>query len=83
MPEMYDYALQSLIPDAAVVLPLQQWNAFEQIISYSGDGRINTMVSRLLDLAAGQNKLDGARRPDRGRRQEVPGVEGGPCAIGR
>ena len=28
MPEMYDYALQALIPDAASFSPYQQWNAF-------------------------------------------------------
>ena len=58
MPEMYEYALQSLIPDAASFSPYMQWNAFQQIMSYGGDGKINTMVSRLLDLAVSQNKLD-------------------------
>ncbi len=82
MPEMYDYALQSLIPDAASFSPYQQWNAFRQIISYGGDGKINTMVSRLLDLAVAQNKLAELSAPGRGRRQEVPGLEGRPGAQG-
>src|SRR5262249_15737890 len=57
-PEMYDYALQALIPDPASFAPYQQWYTFQRIISYSGDGKVNSMVSQLLDMATAQSKLD-------------------------
>jgi tetratricopeptide (TPR) repeat protein len=56
-PEMYDYARQALIPEDGVLPPYGQWNVFSNYMSYSGDGRITGVMSRLLDLAAGQDKL--------------------------
>ena len=77
MPEMYEYALQSLIPEASSFSPTMQWNAIGQIMSYGGDGKINTMVSRLLDLAVSQNKVGelSARVDD--TMQKMPGWRAG------
>ncbi len=60
MPEMYDYALQGLIPDRAgsSQSPYGEWYAFERIFSFNADGRVNSMVSKVLDLAVSQNRLD-------------------------
>jgi len=58
MPEMYDYARQGLIPDQLVSSPYGEWYAFERIFSFGADGRINSLVSKVLDLAVSQNRLD-------------------------
>ena len=76
MPEMYDYAREALIPKPATFVPAAQWNAFSQILSYSADGRMNSVVSRLLDMAASQGKLDELARAGRRRAQ-------GDCPAGR
>ncbi len=38
--------------------PGNEWDAFDQILAYSSDGRMTTVVSKLLDLAASQGRLD-------------------------
>lgn len=58
MPEMYDYARQGLIPEENVYSSYGEWNAFERILSYDSEGRVNSMVGRLLDMAVSQNRLD-------------------------
>jgi lipopolysaccharide biosynthesis regulator YciM len=90
MPEMYEYAATSLIPQSTNFVPAAQWNAFSQIISYGSDGRINTVVSRLLDLAAGQAKLDDLAARVAAARKATPGWTAGEilaalidCRLGR
>ena len=58
LPETYEYAREGLIPDKTVYSPNGEWYAFEQILSWSSDGRVHTMVSRVLDLAVSQNRLE-------------------------
>ncbi len=77
MPEMYDYALEALIPEPASYSPYQQWYAFQRILSYSGDGKINSMVARLLDMAAAQNKLDDLSKKVEEARKRFPGWKAG------
>src|SRR5262249_7684747 len=77
MPEMYDYALEALIPDAASFSTYQQWYAFQRIISYGGDGKINSMVARLMDMAAAQNKLDELSRKIDDAEKRLPGWKAG------
>jgi tetratricopeptide (TPR) repeat protein len=58
LPESYRYAREALLPTLGAYSPGGQWGAFQNLISYQGDGRINSTISRVLDLAASQNKLD-------------------------
>jgi predicted Zn-dependent protease len=57
-PEVYDYALESVIPRLDNFAVGMQWEAFDQILAYGRDGRVTTMMTRFLDLAASQGKLD-------------------------
>lgn len=57
-PEVYRYALESIVPRPEDFAPGRQWEAFDQILSYSSDGRLKTVMSKLLDLAASQGRLD-------------------------
>jgi tetratricopeptide (TPR) repeat protein len=56
LPEVYEYARQAVIPrtDEPVADP---WRGSEQVIYYSGDGRVNAVVSRLLEASRRQNRL--------------------------
>ena len=72
LPEMYDYARECLIPKPATFAPAMQWNAFGQVISYGADGRVNSVVSRLLDLAAGQGKLENLGAQVDAARKDLP-----------
>lgn len=59
-PESFEYVLEALIPTSGYS-PYGQWNSFGSIISYSGDGRINSVLGRVLDLASSLNRLDDLR----------------------
>ena len=90
MPEMYDYARESLIPKPNKFVAAMQWNAFSQVLSYRGDGRINSVVSRLLDLAASQGKLDELAAQVEAASKAIPGWTAGDmiralidCRLGR
>ncbi len=39
-------------------MPGNEWEAFDQILSYGTDGRMTTVVSKMLDMAASQGRLD-------------------------
>ena len=57
MPEMYGYAREALIPnEGSGTFTATQWNLFQQILSYSSDGTVTSLVSNLLDVAEKQNK---------------------------
>ena len=71
-PESYDYIREALIPKTAGFSPAMQWNALGQVLSYSADGRISSTLSRLLDLAAGQGKLDDLAAQVGAARKAVP-----------
>ena len=71
MPETYEYARQALLPDPSTFSPANQWYAFQSVLSYSGDGRINSTISRMLDLAASPGEARGADRRGRGRAREA------------
>ena len=76
-PEMYDYARESIVPKPDDVRPPPtQWNAFAQILSYGGDGRMTSVVSRMLDLAAVAGEARRALRAGRGRAQGDAGLDG-------
>jgi len=72
MPEMYDYMHESIIPKKATFAPANQWNAFSQSLSTRADGRMNSIVSRFLDQAASQGKLDELAAEVENARKEMP-----------
>src|SRR5262249_54695448 len=55
VPEVYDYARQAVIPSGDD--PFDPWRGSDQIISYQGDGRVNGVITRLLEAARRQNRL--------------------------
>ncbi|MFO0956939.1 MAG: tetratricopeptide repeat protein [Isosphaeraceae bacterium] len=57
LPEVYDYLREVVIPQPAVGSP-GPWEILAQNGGYSGDGRTQSIVSRLLDLAARQGRLE-------------------------
>jgi tetratricopeptide (TPR) repeat protein len=56
-PEILSYAREALIPGPASG-PVATWLGFDQMISWGSDGRVTTVVSRVLEAASRQNKLD-------------------------
>ena len=72
MPEMYDYARDVIIPKPATFMPATQWTAFSQVIQYGADGRMTSVVSQLLDLAASQGKLDELVAQIEAAKKEMP-----------
>lgn len=56
-PEAFDYARGSLIPRGEVA-PADPWSGVTGGITFNGDGRINSIVTRFLDGAANRNQLE-------------------------
>jgi tetratricopeptide (TPR) repeat protein len=56
LPEIYDYARQAVIPrsDEPVADP---WRGSEQVMYYNGDGRVGSVVTRMLEATRRQNRL--------------------------
>src|SRR5262249_53556924 len=55
MPELYDYARQAIIPRPDD--PVEAWRGSDQVILFHGDGRVDGVLTRLLDVARKQNRL--------------------------
>jgi tetratricopeptide (TPR) repeat protein len=81
LPEMYDYARQAIIPDPLTFIPSNQWYIFQNIISYSSEGGPNSVISRMLDLAASQNKLDELAAEVAAAREKLPGWQVGDAIL--
>lgn len=58
MPEIYDYARQGIIPTETSLRNTGQWTGFGNIQSWSGDGKMTTLLTRFLTIAAQSKKLD-------------------------
>lgn len=59
MPEIYDYAKQGIIPQSEAALTNGNWPGFGQLQSWGNqDGKIVTLITRFISLAATQRKLD-------------------------
>ena len=58
LPEIYDNLREAVIP-AAGKTRLDPWASVDHIYSWNGDGKVTGIVSRLMEAAAKQNKLDG------------------------
>lgn len=55
LPEIYDYARQAVIPrDEGDIDP---WQCASDIMSYQGEGRLETVLTRLLTIARKQQRL--------------------------
>ncbi len=57
MPEIYDNLREAVIP-AAGKTRLGPWASVDHIYSWNGDGKVTGIVSRMMEAAARQNKLD-------------------------
>ncbi|WP_165071895.1 DUF1583 domain-containing protein [Paludisphaera rhizosphaerae] len=72
LPEIYDYACEIAVPDQTVSSNNGEWQAFQTGLSFSSGGQITSLVSRLLDLAAAQNRLDELSRKIEAARAKYP-----------
>lgn len=76
LPEIFDYIRKPLIPPAG--LPLSNpWRGMGNVNSYSGDGRIETLVTRLLAMAKQKNKLHELLPEIDAALEKQPGWHGG------
>lgn len=57
-PESYEYAHQVIVGENASSAPYVQWNVVGSISSYGAEGRINSTLTQILDLAASLGKLE-------------------------
>ncbi|HEY4262666.1 MAG TPA: tetratricopeptide repeat protein, partial [Schlesneria sp.] len=58
MPEIYDYARQGIIPTETSLAQSGAWTGFGSIQSWNSDGKMTTLLSRFLGMAAQSKKLD-------------------------
>lgn len=58
MPEIYDYARQGIIPTETSLVQTGAWTGFGNIQSWNSDGKMTTLLSRFLTMAAQSKKLD-------------------------
>ncbi len=78
MPETFDYATESIVPGPSTFAPATQWTALGRVLSYSNDGRMTTILSRLLDMAGSQGRLEELGARIDAARKAVPGWTAGP-----
>jgi tetratricopeptide (TPR) repeat protein len=71
LPETYNYAREAMIPKSADV-QVQSWSGVEQAMNWSGDGKVVSVVSRLVETAIRQNKLDTLARDVDGALKKFP-----------
>ncbi len=71
-PEMYEYARDSVIPRPETFSAPMQWEAFDLVLSSGQDGRVTTVVSKMLDMAASQGKLEELSARVDGMRKAIP-----------
>ena len=57
-PEMYDYARDSVVPRPESFSAPMQWEYFETTQSTGQNGRTTSVVSKMLDMAASQGRLE-------------------------
>jgi tetratricopeptide (TPR) repeat protein len=58
MPEIYDYARQGIIPTETSLAQTGAWTGFGNIQSWNNEGKMTTLLSRILAMAAQSKKLD-------------------------
>ncbi len=57
-PEIYEFARDSVVPRPESFSAPLQWELFDAVLSNAPDGRMSTVVSRILDLATAQGRLE-------------------------
>ncbi|MGP0063330.1 MAG: DUF1583 domain-containing protein [Isosphaeraceae bacterium] len=57
-PEMYEYARDSVIPRPEAFSAVMQWEPFDVTLTSGQDGRMSTLVSKTIDMAASQGRLE-------------------------
>ena len=57
-PEIYEYARDSVVPRPETFSAPLQWEPFDTTLSSGQNGRTTTVVSRMLDMAASQGRLE-------------------------
>ena len=81
LPETFAYAREAVIPGPASG-SVAVWQGFDQITNYAADGRVSSIISRLLDAASRQNKLDELAQDVEAAVGRHPEWAGGPRAGG-
>jgi tetratricopeptide (TPR) repeat protein len=76
LPEIYTYVHQAMIPVDADV-EIQSWSGVDQIINWSGDGKIQSVLSRLMDTANRQSKIEALTRDAEAALKKFPEWSGG------
>jgi tetratricopeptide (TPR) repeat protein len=76
MPELYDFVREGIIPRETDTR-IDAWAGLDQIISWDGNGRVTTVLSRLLDTAARQNKVEALTREVEAGLKQLPEWSGG------
>ena len=80
LPEIYDYARQGMIPTETSV-NANPWAGFGQTISWSGNGKMDTLLGKMLTLAQGTGRLDALATEVEGAIKKLPKWEGGPTFL--
>ncbi len=78
--EMYDFLRQAVVPGEGQAI-VDPWQGFDQITSWSGDGKINTVIGRLVEAAARQNKLEVLYKETEETSKKLPDWAGGKALL--
>ncbi|HEY4258994.1 MAG TPA: hypothetical protein VGM98_02490, partial [Schlesneria sp.] len=82
MPEIYDYARQGIIPSSESALSNGNWPGFGRMQSWGNqDGKIVTLISRFLAMAASRGKIDELEKDIRAAQAKLPQWEGGTALL--
>ena len=57
-PEIYEFARDSVVPRPESFSAPLQWELFDAVLSNAPDGRMSTVISRIMDLATAQGRLE-------------------------
>jgi len=77
MPEIYDYARMGIIPTESSLTNASPWLGFGQVQSWSGEGKITTLLNRLLTMAVQSQKLDELATEVEQAQQKLKGWQAG------
>ena len=58
LPEMYDFAREGVLPSNSTLTAANPWHGFGQNYSQISDGKVQSLVTRLLKIASSKQKLD-------------------------
>ena len=82
MPEIFDYAKQGIIPQSEASIANGSWLGFGQIQNWGNqDGKIVTLITRILSLASSKKKLDELTQEIEAAQKKVPQWEAAPTLL--